>query len=168
MQADEHLKDQGFFGRIMNRIGLHTANAVDRMTSVVHNAPAAFLGGSAFGALRGGTIGLAAWALAYAFILPAAAGPLAFAAIVGTSAAVFGMIHGQRAVDHYAVHAREKSIGDRIAERTGAVEESRLVNPITENNPEEQAKVNHAALVQSRRETAQRLAKVHPTPYNYR
>jgi hypothetical protein len=152
-RADEHLKEQGFFGRIMNRIGLRAANGVDRVESVADNNTSAFLGGTLFGAMRGSVLGTVAWAGLVAIGVTSLASLGGFLAVAGAAAFGFGLYHGQKAVEHHAAHSQHKRIADHIAEKSGATLDKRLTDPILEPG-EEQSKDSHVARENARRRSA--------------
>ena len=131
--ADAHLKEQGFLGRIGNRIGLTAANTMDGADAALGGGNRrSFLGGTVIGALKGALIGGIVTVLAIGLtIIPAAVGTAAFLTITGLSAAAGGIAYGQKALErHTAVHKR--SIPDRVAVATDAIPDARMVNPIVE------------------------------------
>jgi hypothetical protein len=133
--ADEQYEQQGLFGRMFNRAGLHTANFVDRVISPINSGPFAFIGGAAEGVLQGGivggTIGLVMLGLG---LIPAiTAGAPTALLIAGTAAVLSALYHGKKALVYHEAHADDERLADRIAEKSGAVPEGARSMPAPEH-----------------------------------
>jgi hypothetical protein len=161
-RADERLKEQGFIGRTMNRIGLTMANTSDRVASIVHNDTTAFIGGAVKGALRGGVLGGVTWAFLVAAEVVVAGLPT-FLAIAGVAAAGFALYHGRDAMRQFenSKATNEKSAGDRIAEASGATYDRKLTEPLVEVS--EQPTQSHVQRESARRVTAAQVAAARQT-----
>lgn len=154
-RANERLKEQGFFGRMMNRAGLHTANATDRAAAVGDNKGSHLLGGAVFGAMRGAVLGTVAWMVLVAAGFTSLAMLGGYLAVAGIAAAGYGLYHGQKSVQHYEQHRNDKRLADHIAEKSGATYDRRLTEPIMAPGEEQQrATGGHVARENARRQAA--------------
>lgn len=123
--AEERLQKQGFFGRILNHVGLATADGIDRVEAPFNNSMVAFESGMVGGAMRGAVVSsLIIWLPLFAFgaITAATAGP-ALLGIASVSALVVGTYHGVKEVKEYQKHKNDKPLSDKVAEKLGIVAE---------------------------------------------
>jgi hypothetical protein len=157
--ADLRMQDQGAIGRAFNRIGLATANAVDRVSSVLTGGGSHLLAGGIYGALRGATYGTVAWALAVAVLMSPVA-PLATATVltmaavlIGGGALIYGIHDSQKSLDEHIEAAGHKRLADTIAEKTGAAPSAEMEkSKSTAAKPHDiEVTSDHAARILARR-----------------
>jgi len=120
--ADLHMQQQGWLGRIFNRISLYVANGVDQATSFANDTNVVFLGATAAGLLRGAAYATVVTLLAIAIIQPLgpAMGIGGFLAIAAASAIGYGIYDGQKALEANLSDTKPH-VADIIARDTGAL-----------------------------------------------
>jgi hypothetical protein len=132
--ADDEMHHHGFVAGIANRLGLASANTVDRVTPDGTDKVIPFLGGALRGALQGAVLGLVAGCvLAAVGIISAPAGAVYGAMAIG--AVMFGGYHAIKSVVDYGKHPNRK-LSDHIAEVSGAVPRERAQELAQERHEE--------------------------------
>jgi hypothetical protein len=121
--ADEHMRHQGYFGRLFNRAGLAAANGVDRATPFSGSGIGSFIVGAVGGAVKGAVLGLVAGAVlaTLGILSPAAVAAGAIYSIMGAGALVYGLYHGIKAAQEHRANDDGRRLPDKIAEAAGAV-----------------------------------------------